>query len=191
MVSIRHLQQRLAAAARALGASLAISLAACCGAGGGPGEPDSAAAEFLGADAVALLAAPDRIESFRVKRPLDRPIDPARALAGVERLADGPLLDAAQTALVRDLLFAEDSYLFELAKGCIPTPGVLLRAWRGERFADLYLCFECQMWAVTVDTPADRFPLGREWEDFDPVQRQLVALAKALFPADAAIQALR
>lgn len=179
------------AAARALAAALAVSLAAGCGAGREPGEADSAAAAFLGADAVAILAAPDRVESFRVTRPLDRPIDPALLVAGVERLSAGPLLDAAQTALVRELLFAEDSYLFELAKGCIPTPGVLLRAWRGERYADLFLCFECQMWAVTVDTPADRFPLGREWEDFDPVQPRLVALVKALFPADAALQALR
>lgn len=190
MDSVCGVRRWIVAAARVLATALAVSLAAC-GAGREPGEADSAAAAFLGADAVAILAAPERIESFRVARPLDRPIDTGRALAGVERLSDGPLLDAAQAALVRDLLFTEDSYLFELAKGCIPTPGVLLRAWRGGRHADLYLCFECQMWAVTVDTPADRFPLGREWEDFDPVQRPLVALVKALFPSDAALQALR
>ncbi len=175
----------------AVATGVATALAACCGSGGGAAQPDDDAAAFLGADAVAILATPDRVESFRVVRPLDRPIDPAKAIAGVERIAGGPLLDAAQMALVRDLLFADESYEFEIAKGCVPVPGVLLRAWQGGRHADLYLCFECLMWSVTVDTPADRFPPGNEWEDFDPVSRRLAALVKALFPADAAIQALR
>ncbi|MBM4014867.1 MAG: hypothetical protein FJ293_07875 [Planctomycetes bacterium] len=175
----------------AMAAGMVVALAACCGSRSGTATPDAEAAAFLGADAVAILAAPDRIESFRVARVIGKAPDPTKAIAGVERLAGGPLLDAAQTAQVRDLLFAEDSYEFDLAKACDPVPGVLLRAWQGGRYADLYLCFECLMWAVSVDTPIDRFPPIREWEDFDPVQRPLVALVKALFPADAAIQALR
>jgi hypothetical protein len=184
----RAARRRRGQAARLL---ISVALAACCGTDRGSSEPDSGSAAFLGAEAVAILAAPDRIESFRILRPLDRPVDPAKAIAGVERIAGGPLLDPAQAATVRELLFTDGSWLFDLAKGCEPVPGVLLRAWKGGRYADVQLCFECLMLSVTVDTPVDQFPPGNRWEDFDPVKPRLVALVKALFPSDAAIQALR
>jgi hypothetical protein len=138
---------------------------------------------------VEILAESERIESYCVRRELGNAPLPDGALAGLLVLSRGPALDSAQRELVKALLFDEDSYEFEMAKGCEPTPGVLLRAYRGERFVDIALCFDCKMWGIGVQSSREHFP--RQWEDFDPVTKPLVGLVKKLFPADAVIQGLR
>lgn len=168
--------------------SASVALLACS-TGDGLREPGSGARQFLGDRAVEILQSLERVDSYRVQRELGAPPAGEPLIAGMRLLARGPALDSAQRELVKRLLFDDDSYEFEMAKGCEPTPGVLLRISSGARTLDLALCFECKMWGIGVQSAPDAFP--RPWEDFDPVNQELVALVKELFPADAVIQGLR
>jgi len=49
-------------------------------------------------------------------------------------------------------------------------------------------CYQCNQLAVFDGDKPDR--VNRQ-EDFDPIRTQLVAVAKAIFPADPEIQALK
>ncbi|MBL8900172.1 MAG: hypothetical protein JNM84_21255 [Planctomycetes bacterium] len=168
---------------------LAATILFGCSTGEGVREPGAGARAFLGETAVEILKGAERVESFRVQRELGAQPSGEHLIAGMRLLARGPQLDSAQRELVKRLLFDDDSYELEMAKGCDPTPGVLLRVWSGARTLDLALCFECKMWGIGVQSAADAFP--RPWEDFDPVNQQLVGLVKELFPADAVIRGLR
>ncbi|MBK9387220.1 MAG: hypothetical protein IPN34_20585 [Planctomycetes bacterium] len=162
-----------------------------CSTSEGAREPGSGARAFLGEFAVSLLKSAERAESFRVQRELGAQPKNEESIAGLRLLARGPELDSAQRELLKRLLFDDGSYELEMAKGCEPMPGVLLRVWRGESYLDLALCFECKMWGIGVVSERQVFPEHWDWEDFDPVNAPLVALVKELFPADAVIQGLR
>jgi hypothetical protein len=178
--------RRAAAAALSM---LFTALLLGCSTREGAHEPGSAARTFLGDPAVEILRGAERMESFRVQRELGALAPGTEALAGLKLLARGPELTPPQRELLRELVFDDASYQLEIAKACEPMPGVLIRAWSGERFVDLALCFECSMWGVGVQSAADAFP--PRWEDFDPIARRLAALAKELFASDPAIQKLR
>jgi hypothetical protein len=74
-------------------------------------------------------------------------------------------------------------------KKCGFEPGVAFRVWRGDKAADVLLCFKCDVLWMHLDGAAI-VNTHHEWKDFDPVRPDLLSLAKEAFPADAAIQAL-
>lgn len=134
-----------------------------------------------GPDGVATLSGPDRVEAWRIDGgpwPSGKPAGPA--LHGYPVLSGPVPVDAdAAVRLVRVLRRA-DTYLFDAAKGCVFSPGVVVRFTRGERSVDVLLCFSCDELSVV--------PGGRE--DFDAARPELVTWVKRAFPADAALQAL-
>jgi hypothetical protein len=82
------------------------------------------------------------------------------------------------------------TYLFELAKGCKFSPGVVLRFRDGKEHVDVLLCFSCdELRVLTVD--ADGKVTHDRTEDFDPARPTLVELVKEAFPDDAVIQGLK
>lgn len=165
-----------------------LGLLASCSAGGSARDPGEVAKAFLGTDAIELFRDAERIESYRVKRELEALPPDAPAMSGVRVLARGRDLDAGQREMLRRWLFGEAAYAQRAPKGCEPMPGVLLRTWKGDRYADLALCYECKMWGIAVQSAPSEFP-GR-WENFDPVAKDLAGLAKQLFPDDPVIRGL-
>jgi len=62
-------------------------------------------------------------------------------------------------------------------------PGVAYRVRSaGGKTAEIIVCYECHMLRVLATG---------KWVNFDPANKPLVALAKKVFPDDAAIKALK
>jgi hypothetical protein len=76
-------------------------------------------------------------------------------------------------------------YQLDSAKACIPHFGVRFTFQTREGIVALDLCFECAIFAVTRDGK----PAGGE--DFDSAAPRLLAISRALFPKDKALQELR
>ena len=72
---------------------------------------------------------------------------------------------------------------------CLPDYGVLLTFRDGERFVQIALCFQCDLFAVFVGGGANPRRVNTE-EDFDLIRTQLIDIVHVLFPHDREIQAL-
>ena len=95
-----------------------------------------------------------------------------------------------QVRELQRLLLEKSSYGWRFAKNCAPNYGVLLTFRTEQAAVRVALCFECNILGI-YDTP-DHTAAGINREkDFDPARRSLIALAKAVFPADSVIQALK
>ncbi|MES2794301.1 MAG: hypothetical protein V4719_32100 [Planctomycetota bacterium] len=75
-------------------------------------------------------------------------------------------------------------------KKCGLEPGVAYRLWNGNRAVEVLICFKCDVLWPHVMGSNVASP-HREWQDFDSVRAELLALAKEAFPQDAEIQELR
>ncbi|MFN3168917.1 MAG: hypothetical protein ACE37H_17855 [Phycisphaeraceae bacterium] len=95
-------------------------------------------------------------------------------------ISEGIELSPKQREALVALLARDDAYAWDVAKGCEPMPGVLITFEDGATYARVRICFGCQMIGFT---PGD-------WEDFDPINDELIAWAKGVFPDDQAIQSL-
>ena len=95
-------------------------------------------------------------------------------------LSDGIELTADQRESLVSLLAQDDSYEWEIAKGCEPMPGVLITFEDGATYARTRICFSCRMIGFTPGN----------WEDFDPINDELVQWVKGVFPDDELIQKL-
>ena len=157
-----------------------------------PPAVDARVQAFLGPDVVCALRGTSAASSFRLRIPFESGAD---GLLDTEPLlrtdireavvvARGRDLDRGEIEALRNLLLSPESYVFGEDKFCQQRAGVGVRLHAGEADVDVLLCFECNM--LGVGRVSDR-----GWEDFDPVRSQLVRLAKALFPSDPDIQALR
>jgi len=101
-------------------------------------------------------------------------------------MAAGPVaVPAKQADQLKQLLLDPSSYDFSSAKSCLPDHGVRIEFVHNNRKVDVLLCFECRILSV--------YDGGQSvgGEDFDPINSQLVAIVKQLFPKDQAIQALK
>jgi len=96
------------------------------------------------------------------------------------KLSDGIELTPEQRQTLVDLLAKDDAYGWEIAKGCEPMPGVLITFEDGATYARIRICFSCQMIGFKPGS----------WEDFDPINAELVQWVKGVFPDDEAIQKL-
>jgi hypothetical protein len=94
----------------------------------------------------------------------------------------------AQYHVVQQLLPESTSYPWDRAKACLPDYGVLLTFSNQQSAVQIAICFACQQIGVFDNNSAAPLNTIR---DFDPIYTQLVAVAKAIFPNDSEIQALK
>jgi hypothetical protein len=98
----------------------------------------------------------------------------------------GPvILSDAIGANVSDALLSPNSYLWDIAKSCIPTCGVKLSFVRNANRIDVLLCFECDILCISRDGRA----IG--YANFDNAREMFVRAAKQAFPDDEVIQNLK
>lgn len=157
-------------------------------------DPSKKVTDFLGADAVEILKAPEKVECFRIDgKSWISPEQQAKIEEATKRvrgyaiIAQGKDQDAAFGGKIAAVLLDEKTYDFESAKACKFDPGVAFRVWKGKACADVVVCFHCAELDVVT---GDKEP-HRAHEDFDNARAALVALAKAAFPGDEKIQALK
>ena len=163
--------------------TLLVFVAVACQAGG-----SSARVEKLlgGAEGVHLLREAGRVQAYRIDGMGRRKGDtsPGR-LHGYPVLAGPVAVDAASRDRLVAVFTADETYLWDIAKACEFLPGVLVRFEEQQRRWDVLICFSCD----EVEFYLDGKKVGHE--DIDPERRTLVAVARALFPDDAKIQALK
>ncbi|MDB5392343.1 MAG: hypothetical protein JWM11_7989 [Planctomycetaceae bacterium] len=140
---------------------------------------------------VTELAGANRVEVFRVgsnelEPPTDEPA-PEKIIwypilaTGEEQ---GPDFAARLTKVLRS------DGVTQNRKKCGLEPGVAFRLWSGERAVEVLICFNCDvLWVHEVGVALGENP-HYEWQDFDPVRSELLALAKEAFPDDREIQDL-
>jgi len=132
--------------------------------------------KLLGDKIVGVLQGADRVETFRIERINPEP--------GYKILATGAVWRDEKARQVATLFLEEKNYVWDSRKACKPQPGVLLRIWRTNESVDVLLCFECMILQAGK---------AGEWKegDFDPMNSQLVKLAKEALPDDKVIQGLK
>lgn len=143
--------------------------------------------------AAAILAAGEKVEAFRIQ-PLLKP---------QMRLEDYPIVSRADN-LNRDfatrlasLLLDPKSYVVpgRGVKTCLFQPRVAFRVWKGSKFADVLICFDCQQLMVVESDPevperflGDKSARFRVGGDFDPVVAEITRLAREAFPGDRSLE---
>ncbi len=138
--------------------------------------------KLLGEGFIGALDAPDRLEVYRIG--LDGP-------AGAEKIGEWDVLgrgidpDDAWRTTLREILYADDSWVWDMAKGCDPIPGVAVRVVAGGEMWHVAICFDCDILYIIDPDGTVR------GEDFDPVRSGLVKLSKTALPDDAVIQGLK
>src|SRR5262245_11340847 len=89
--------------------------------------PSARVKDFLGDKAVDVLSAADRVEVYRIQgfRPDARkPDDKTEKIGGYTVLARGKEQGKEFAGRLREVLFNDRTYLFDVAKACIFDPGV-------------------------------------------------------------------
>ncbi|MBI3856309.1 MAG: hypothetical protein HY293_11525 [Planctomycetes bacterium] len=124
-----------------------------------------------------VLKKPERVEAFRLRRPKTKEED--SPLYNKWPVALGPVaVDAKTAAQLSALLLDEQTFNdWDEAKGCIPTPGLMLR-FSDSRQIDLAFCFECNI----MFTYRGSAVLGGA--NFDRSHDLLLGHFISLFPAD-------
>jgi RNA polymerase sigma-70 factor, ECF subfamily len=149
-------------------------------------KPSKAVAEFLGPSAVQIISNTTKAEIYRIE-----------GTEGTEGPAidnfpsRGPAINGADEArkVLPEILFADDTYSFGSAKLCKFNPGVAFRLWSDQQYVDVLVCFSCdELRVVSYD---EKGIAKRSNEDCDAARPPLLALAKAAFPQDDKIQALK
>jgi hypothetical protein len=127
-----------------------------------------------------------RVEVFRVEaEPAPNPS--GKTIGGFAILATGKEQGADFAARLSQVLLSGG--VTQNQKKCGLHPGVAYRLWSGERAVEVLVCFECDvLWPHVVGKHVEQPRL--EWQDFDPVRPELVALTKEAFPDDLEIQSL-
>jgi len=115
---------------------------------------------------------------------------------GSEKLADYAHSESlpvpgAQATVIKRLLQDPSSYDLrtDMSKDCIPDYGMLLTFQSLQHTVRVAICFECKQLCTYDGNDDSAMPIAIA--DFDPAQKQFAAFAKALFPTDSEIQALR
>ena len=141
--------------------------------------------EFVGVDGKRILAAPDRIEVFRIHR--EESPGPG-AIRGFAVLHQAVPRSVAFARRVADLVLDPDNHAW-WGKRCAFSPGVAFRIGRGAESVDVLVCFGCRQWLIATG-PEGHATWQHEW-DCDPAHAALVALACEAFPEDPALARLR
>jgi RNA polymerase sigma factor (sigma-70 family) len=162
-------------------------------------DKDKNAPEVLrqryGDKTIAIIKAATKVEVFRLD-PKDY-VDPAKTKEGQDKRFGGYAItlkgDDQGEKFARKaaaLLLDRDNFVLNAAKGCIFSPGVGLRFWKGKEYAELLLCYQCsELKVIAPDTKAQG--VKNPMADFEKGRAAFVKLAKELFPKDEAIQGLK
>lgn len=144
------------------------------------GEPSAKIKAFFKPEILDILSGVEHVDVFRVK--------PANA--GFAILATGSVWNGEKAKQVAALFLDEKSYEWDLKKACDPMPGVLFKIYKGEKYVEVALCFECNIVAFNITEPKGK-PVANPFNDFDPSRAQLVKWAKEALPNDTVVQALK
>jgi hypothetical protein len=169
---------------------LTVAIAASCSAR--PGGPTARVDRLLGAGvSTRMLTQPGertQVEAYRIDGMafMEGRADGAeKTIQGFPVLAGPVPVDAPTAGVLADVLGSDDTYLWDVAKACEFLPGVAYRYREPGTTVDVLICFSCDELEVFVNDAK----VGHE--DFDPRRRDLVRIAKKLFPQDAKIQSLK
>ncbi len=99
-----------------------------------------------------------------------------------EIISEGIELNPKQRQALVGLISRDEAYEWDISKGCRPLPGVLITFEDGATYARVRFCFSCQMLQYK--------PSQTGWENFDPINSELIKWVKGIFPDDQAIQSL-
>ena len=117
------------------------------------------------------ILAPDHVV---VKRIESKPETEEKSLTSFKPLTGERLAE------LQAILTDAKSYDWNIAKGCVPTPGVLIVFTKGSNRSEVRLCYFCSTVGFNPGTG----------EDFDPVEHELVSWVKGVFPDDEVIGSL-
>jgi|SRR5579859_2783330 len=102
---------------------------------------------------------------------------------------DNPVpVATAQAYIVQQLLQQPSSYPWDSVENCVPDYGVLLTFHNDKQDVRIALCFECDLLGVFDGNHPKQI---NSKEECYLIHTQLVAVAKAIFPNDSAIQGLK
>jgi len=133
----------------------------------------------------AILHDANRVEVFRVGEEEDPHAE--NTIGGYPILATGKTQGPDFAARLSKIL--QSSSVTQNRKKCGLQPGVAYRLWSGDRAVEVLVCFKCDvLWPHVVGEQSAN--PHHEWQDFDPVRPELLALTKEAFPEDAKIQSL-
>jgi hypothetical protein len=141
---------------------------------------------FGGSAGWSILTDADRVEAYRIGQLSDRS---SEAFSKVQ-IEDFPILNgpvavpAKHIDSLKHTFRNYETYNWEFAKGCIPSPGVRIDFIRGDQRLSVLLCFECDILSSFID---GKHVSG---EDFDNARPTLVRVVRSLFPDDPKIQSL-
>ena len=137
----------------------------------GEGRASARVQKLIGGEAaLATIRNPDKIEAFRhAEKSYPRPLEEYEVVKGPVEVS--PQLGRQ----LAELLSADNSYLWDLAKGCEPDYGVRIRFTRGDQQVNVLFCFGCDIL---------EFLPGGKSEDFDSIRPQLVKIVKQIFPEE-------
>ena len=117
------------------------------------------------------IKSPDSVVVKRIKT----------SMAAEESLSSFLPLTGVQLKELQALITNTDSFGWDFAKDCKVSPGVLVVFSKGSVKSEVRICFEC----ITIGfTPG-------HWEDFDPVEQEMIDWAKSVFPNDEMIASLK
>lgn len=131
--------RRLAAAMMA--AALGMGTGAAPAAAAELGEVAPLVRDFLGQATLDILAAPDRVQAFRLANVRDQA--GSLALDGYKVVRVGPKLDPDEVAELRSLLFNSRNYRFTATRKCSFAPRLGFLAVRGQDQVAILISFSC------------------------------------------------
>ncbi len=135
---------------------------------------------FGEAETVEIMQNPDTVKAYR--QPQESYL---QKLISDYDVLTGPILVAeAEKKELQQLLLADDSYMWKVAKGCEPDYGVRIEFSQGDDKVDVLFCFGCSQLQIY------RNGKSVSGEDFDPIEKKLIKIVQRIFPEDRAIQEL-
>lgn len=144
----------------------------------GPVTPTERVTKFLGASMLGVISAPDSVEALRLEPRLGVALE---NVDGFKILKKGPALTPAQIDLLKNLILDEKSYDFAEAKRHPMDPTISFKFKKGADVVYVSVSFDGNLWQFSGFGQ-------KQIEDNDPVRKDLLSLAEALFPGDAGLR---
>lgn len=166
------------------------------------GEPE----KIFGERGRWILAAPERVEAFRVRAqdneakeaaisdlgPAERASLPGVRVAGYPVLAKASWLPQPLSSEIVSRVANECTYDQSGAPGCAFEPGVAFRVVRGSESLDAVVCFACNQIEIVISREGRPVHVNRLAQiSFDRGRRHLLDVARAAFPSDTQLSGLK
>lgn len=137
---------------------------------------------------ISILKGATRVEVFRLA-PEEVHKPTTNAIEGYPILATGKEQGQAFAARLTSILLGKGVTQNEMKCGL--QPGVAYRLWKDDRAVEVLVCFKCNVLWPHIVGEKWKEQLWWEWQDFDTVRAESLALTKEAFPNDKEIQQLR